>query len=121
MASALDLAGADKPEFIEFDSFIDIATGKASKSNYHEIYGCYTDAQRMIRKDGYKLIVYPKIEVTRLFNLKEDPLEINDISYNDKYMTIKKSLFNDLILLQEQMQDTVDIKNTFPTLVSNNR
>ena len=75
MATSLDIAGIKKPKYIEFNSFLDIAKGETSKSKYDAIYGAYLDVQRMIRKDGYKLMVYPKIKKILLFDLKNDPEE----------------------------------------------
>ncbi len=117
MASALELAGAEKPGYVEFNSLIDLAKNKTLKGKYNAIYGCYTDAQRMIRKDGYKLIVYPKAETTLLYDMKNDPLELNDLNGEEQYSDIKKSLFNDLLNLQTDMEDTTDLKSVFPNMV----
>lgn len=117
MASALDLAGVEKPEFVEFNSLIDLAKINAEKGNYGAIYGCYTDAQRMIRKEGYKLIVYPNAEATLLFDMVNDPLELTNLSEQEKHSELKQTLFNDLLELQVQMEDTTDIKSVFPELV----
>ena len=46
----------------------------------------------MIRKDGFKLIVYPKIKKILLFDLKNDPFEMNDISQKMNTKMVK-SLF----------------------------
>lgn len=113
MASALELAGVDKPNYIEFNSLIDLARDIDHKGKYNGIYGCYTDAQRMIRKDGYKLIAYPKAEVLLLFDLNKDPLEMNNLSNNLDYESLKVSLFNDLLNLQQTMEDTTDLKRIY--------
>jgi arylsulfatase A-like enzyme len=117
MASSIELAGIEKPEFVEFNSLIDIAKGERKDSYYDAIYGCYTNAQRMIRKDGFKLIVYPKAEVIRLFDLENDPLEMHDLNGDEAFAEIKQNLFNDLLNLQEQMVDSVDLKESFPNMV----
>lgn len=116
MASSLKLADVEKPEYVEFNSLINIAKG-ISKGNYDAIYGCYTNAQRMIRKDDFKLIVYPKAEVTLLFDMKNDSLEMNDLSNEKQYSNLKKTLFNDLLALQNSMGDTTDLKIVFPNLI----
>ena len=117
MASSLELAGIQKPEFVEFNSLIGIAKGERDDSYYDAIYGCYTNAQRMIRKDGFKLIVYPKAEVIRLFDLENDPLEMHDLNGEEAFAEIKQNLFNDLLNMQEQMVDSVDLKESFPNMV----
>jgi arylsulfatase A-like enzyme len=113
MATSLDIASIEKPKYIEFNSFLDIAKGKKSKSNYDAIYGAYLDVQRMIRKDGYKLMVYPKINKILLFNLKNDPEEMNDISKLPENKEKVKSLFNQLLQLQKEMDDPLDISEIF--------
>ena len=117
MASSLELAGVSKPGYIEFNSFMDIATGKASDSHYKSIYGCYEDAQRMIRKDGFKLIAYPQPGVVRLFDLRNDPMEKNDLHGKKEYGELQQNMFNDLLNLQAAMNDTVSLKEAFPNLV----
>jgi choline-sulfatase len=36
--------------------------------------------QRAYIRDNWKLIVYPQAKVTRLFDLKNDPLELKDLA-----------------------------------------
>ena len=117
MASTIDLAGIQKPKFVEFNSFIDIATGKRESTHYDAIYGCYTNAQRMIRKDGFKLIVYPKAEATLLFDMENDPLEMTDLNGKKEHGERLQTMFNDLLNLQQEMNDSVDLKPAFPNLV----
>lgn len=116
MASALELAGVVKPDFVEFNSLVNLAKNRSASGNYDAIYGCYTDAQRMIRKDGYKLIVYPKAEATLLFDLDNDPLEITNLTEDAAYEDLKKSMFRELLALQTTMGDTTDIQSVFPNL-----
>ncbi|GIZ09640.1 sulfatase-like hydrolase/transferase [Flavobacterium sp. UMI-01] len=116
MATALDLAGAPKPKYVEFHSLMDLAKGKTTKSNYKGIYGAYLDLQRMIRKDGYKLIVFPKIQKVLLFDLNKDPEEMQDIAGLSANKIKVKALFKDLQQLQKEMGDPLDISNIFQTL-----
>ena len=117
MASAIDLAGIKKPKYVEFNSFIDIATGKRKYSHYDAIYGCYTNAQRMIRKDGFKLIVYPKVETALLFDIENDPLEMINLNGEKEHGERLQTMFNDLLNLQQAMNDSVNLKPAFPNLV----
>ena len=115
MATSLELAKIDQPDEIEFNSLLELARGiNKDKIKKEGIYGAYIDFQRMIRKDGFKLIVYPKIKKTILFDLKNDPLEMNDLSSNKIYSKKKKDLFNDLQLLQKKFSDPLDLSNLRP-------
>ena len=114
MATALEIAGVQKPEYVEFNSFMDLAKGNQSQSNYNAIYGTYEqESQRMIRKNNYKLIVYPKSQKLLLFDLKNDPLELNDISSHPKNSNKLKTLLKDLIKLQEDMGDQLDLNSIY--------
>ncbi len=116
MATSLELAGVEKPDYVEFNSFLDLIQTDSETSHYASIYGCYTNAQRMIRKGAYKLIVYPEAETTLLFNLHDDPLEMNNLSGTAGTMDIEKALFKELSSLQFVMNDTVDIISVYPEL-----
>lgn len=79
MPTTLELAQAEKPEQVEFQSLLPTLNGK--KSQLHDaIYGAYMMTQRMVTQDGYKLIVYPKIGKKLLYDLKKDPLETTDLA-----------------------------------------
>jgi arylsulfatase A-like enzyme len=109
MATALDIADVPKPMYVEFNSFLNLAEGKTTQSNYKEIYGAYLNVQRMIRKDGYKLMIYPEIKKVLLFDLNKDPEEMNDLAADKKYASKIKTLFKDLIKLQQEMEDPLDL------------
>jgi arylsulfatase A-like enzyme len=116
MATALQLAGVQKPDHVEFNSFMDLIQSGSETSHYSSIYGCYTNAQRMIRKGNYKLIAYPEANATLLFDLDEDPLEINNLSNKEEFQDIEKSLFSELLVLQYVMDDTVNLELFYPDL-----
>ena len=110
MATSLELGNVTPPPSIEFKSFLSLAKGKEDMANYpNGIYGAYMDSQRMIRKDGFKLMVYPKIKKILLFDLKNDPLEQHDISDQNHYKGKVKNLFENLKLLQEKHNDSLDL------------
>ena len=113
MATSLELAGIVKPDYVEFNSFLDQAKTENTESSYSQIYGAYIDLQRMIRKDGYKLIVYPTIKKVLLFDLINDPEEIHNIAELEKHQLKVETLFDDLVQLQNQMGDTLNLRNIF--------
>lgn len=107
MATVLELAGVQKPEYIEFNSFMDLIKDTQKDNKYNSIYGAYKTAQRMIRKDNFKLIVYPGGKVMLLFDLKNDPNELKDLSDDPEHRSKIKSLFNELIVKQKKMGDSL--------------
>ncbi len=60
------------------------------------LFAPYRDVQRMVRDERWKLIWYPKIDRFQLFDLKNDPWEINDLSADpaqaEQVATMKQKL-----------------------------
>jgi len=111
MATSLELAGIQKPNYVFFNSILDLVDGSRTKSHYDAIYNGYIDLQRMIRKDGFKLIVYPKIGKILLFDMEKDPEEMNDLVELSEYQQQVDELFAELLLLQDEMKDHLDISH----------
>ncbi|MGQ1784575.1 sulfatase-like hydrolase/transferase [Saccharicrinis sp. GN24d3] len=116
MPSSLELAGVEKPACVEFSSLMDLARQKNNESAYQAIYGCYKNLQRMIKKDGYKLIAYPKANKLLLFDLENDPLEMENLAEKEEYQTKVKELFLELVELQKSMSDSLDLEEVFTAL-----
>jgi len=116
MATTLELAGVKTPDYVEFKSLMPMIRGERSR-NYDEVYGAYTrDLQRMIIAEGHKLILYPKVPVARLYNLKDDPQEMNDLAGKPGSKPLMKRLFARFLKLQQSMGDPLDVKAAFPEL-----
>ncbi|WP_010135338.1 sulfatase-like hydrolase/transferase [Ochrovirga pacifica] len=116
MATTLELGGIVKPNYVDFNSFLDIAKGTKTESFYPEIYGAYLNVQRAIRKNGYKLIVYPEVPKVLLFDLKNDPEEMHNLSGQEEQKQRVKSLYQDLLQLQKDMNDPLDISKLYTQL-----
>jgi choline-sulfatase len=105
MATAIEVAGAEKPAHVEFKSLMPLIKGE-KKVQYDRIYGRYLNTQRMILKDDWKLIFYPKAaKKMRLFNIKNDPAEMNDLIDNPEYATKIKELKSEFAELKKEMGD----------------
>ena len=74
-----EFAGAKLPEGIEGKSLCPIIEGKSSKVR-DVLYTAYRDCQRAIRDDRWKLIRYPLVDRTQLFDLSTDPHELNNLT-----------------------------------------
>lgn len=106
MATSLELAGVPKPSYVNFNSFLPLARGTQTQSNYPAIYGAYEkNSQRMIRKDGFKLIVYPRAEKKLLFDMNKDPQEMHDLADLPEYAEKVAELSAALQQLQQDMGD----------------
>jgi arylsulfatase A-like enzyme len=113
MATSLELAGVQKPDYVQFNSFMDIIGGEKQESHYNGVYGAYMEVQRMIRKDGFKLLIYPKIDKVLLFDMEKDPNEMNNLADDLEYKDKIKSLFSDLLELQKTMDDELDLSGLY--------
>jgi arylsulfatase A-like enzyme len=111
MPSSLELAGVDKPRHVRFKSLMPLINSR-TKSSYDAIYGGYIDLQRMVSADGYKMIYYPTINKTLLYNLKDDPLEMKNIADDPANAGVIKKLRARLKMLQKEVGDTLDLDNT---------
>lgn len=109
MATSLEIAGVGIPSFVEFKSLLGLVNATEKSSYPNGIYGAYLNKQRMIRKDDFKLIVYPDAKRMLLYDLKNDPYEMKDLNGLDDYKEKQQSLLLDLIEMQRQLDDTLDI------------
>ena len=118
--TTLDLANISIPNHIDFKSFYNLITNKDNNKTHDAIYGTfgccnenYFDFQRMIRKDGYKLMLFPKNKRIELYNLNQDPYEINNLANISKYKLKVKDLYKELTILQKEMGDTLNLDMYF--------
>lgn len=93
--SVCELAEIPIPETVQGKSIVPVLKG-TSDAIYPEIYGYYYDYQQMVRTDRWKLIRYPQINRVQLFDLRNDPDELHDLSghpeHEDLRMTLQRKL-----------------------------
>ena len=116
MPTVLELAGAAKPDHLEFNSLLPFIRGSRRESCYDAIYGCYMDRQRMVRQTGYKLILYPYASKMLLFDMDNDPEEMVNLASEDAYGGKLSQLFQKFLELQVQMDDTLDMRGFYPEM-----
>jgi arylsulfatase A-like enzyme len=74
-----DLVGATVPAGIDGVSFRPVIAGKVPEIR-RELFLSYLHVQRAIRNQRWKLIRYPQVDVTQLFDLQSDPDEMHDLA-----------------------------------------
>ena len=112
----LELAGLPVPEDIHGESFLPLLKGKKPanwrKSLYYHFYE-YPAVHMVkrhygVRTDRYKLIhYYNDIDSWELFDLHEDPQELNNLYGKPEYKKITKKLIKELERLQKQYDDPI--------------
>jgi len=115
MPTTLELAGVEKPDHVEFKSLLPIVSDQSTEP-YEAIYGAYLQVQRMVAYGDHKLILYPQIAKARLYNIKDDPQEMNDLADEPKSKAIVKNLFARLLDLQKETGDKLDLNAVYPEL-----
>ncbi|MCP4191937.1 MAG: sulfatase-like hydrolase/transferase [Planctomycetaceae bacterium] len=118
MPTTLELAGIEKPEHVQFDTLMPIIRGEERTSGYDAMYGAYLRLQRMVTMDDYKLILYPKAKVVRLFDLRTDPHEMDDLASDPRQLDRMKRMFARFLELQKETGDQLNIESVFPQLGS---
>jgi arylsulfatase A-like enzyme len=103
----MDYMQVQKPSSVEGRSLLPVIQDPSRKVR-SSIYNVYGHWSRSIKtEDGFKLIVYnvDGTATTQLFDLKNDPLEIKDLSMEPAY---KEKIVQMRNLLKQQMTATFD-------------
>ena len=87
------------PKSCEGKNLLPIIKGEA-RGVRDVVFGAYKDCQRMAGAERWKIIWYPKINRFQLFDLQNDPHEINDL-YN-KAEHAEKLTEMKMVLAREQ-------------------
>lgn len=77
--SLSDICGLPAPSGVDGKDFVPVLIGKEREVR-SSLYTVYRNTARAVRTDEWKLIRYPQRNFTQLFNLKQDPLEINNLA-----------------------------------------
>jgi len=99
-----ELAKVPPPEGSEGLSLAPLLDGRKSFVR-ESIFTAYADVQRALRDDRWKLIVYPKVQKTQLFDLLEDPDERRDLADDPAQADNRKRLTRLLTEQQEKADD----------------
>jgi len=101
-----ELTGNPFPKSVEGKSLVPVIKGEEDKLR-DSIFCAYKNLQRSVRKEGYKLIEYfiGEARKTQLFNINEDPWEINDLAADPKYSEVVDSLQKELVKWQRDLDD----------------
>jgi arylsulfatase A-like enzyme len=99
-----DFSGAKIPAGVEGRSLVPILAGRQARVRDH-LYTAYRDVQRAIRDDRWKLIRYPRVDRTQLFDLASDPLELSNLADQPRHAAKVAEL---TALLQSEMTRHAD-------------
>ncbi|QDU87910.1 Choline-sulfatase [Pirellulimonas nuda] len=118
LPTLLDLAGVATDPSVQAESFAAaLSTDQATRDAFagHEVvYGAYSPSpsnhiQRSVKMvdgaEAWKVIHYPQINRTQLFNLTSDPDETDDLSHDPQYTAVLNELAETMDEQQAQWND----------------
>jgi arylsulfatase A-like enzyme len=108
-----DLAHVRVPKAAEGRSLLPALKGRKFKGRA-VMFNVYKDVQRSIRDDRWKLIQYPQINRTQLFDLKNDPHELNDLAPDINCASKVVELMKQMRAAQAEWGDTCPLTSTNP-------
>ncbi len=108
-----DLIGAKLPEGIDGTSFRPVLDGRATTAR-SELLLAYLGKQRAIRDARWKLIRYPAVDVTQLFDLHSDPDEIRNLADDPAQRDRVADLLRRLARLQKHYGDDLALTASNP-------
>jgi arylsulfatase A-like enzyme len=93
MPTLLGLAGIEVPEHLDGRSMM----VEETREHIYGEFGEEQHASRMIRDERYKLIWYPCGNHAQLFDLVDDPFEMNDLAGNPDHAEVLAGLKDELL------------------------
>ena len=108
--STCELAGLETPGTVESRSIAPLINGTGT-GGYESVFGGYRVVQRMVRTDRHKLIRYPMIGRTQLFDMREDPYEMRDLSGDPAQAATVAEMNAELASWQRETGDALDLEN----------
>jgi arylsulfatase A-like enzyme len=80
----------------------------------------YRDVQRAIRDDRWKLIRYPKVDVTQLFDLSADPFETRNLATDPAHMETVRQMSSRLAAELQRADDkaALSVSHSEPAAIS---
>ncbi len=103
-----ELTGIETPDSVEGESLKGVIQGDEEKVR-DTLFFAYTDLHRAVKDDQYKLIEYVvdgEHNMTQLFDLENDPWELNNLAKNEKYAAKLEELRSILREYRAEWDDT---------------
>lgn len=108
-----ELADIEIPKSVQSRSLASLISGK-TESVYDEVFSCFTDTQRMIRDQRWKLIWYPQLKRYQLFDVVADPNELYDKSTETQHAARIESMARKLEAWLTQNGDPILARRSAP-------
>lgn len=116
------LCSLPAPADIDGVNLAEIISGKTNEMR-QSLFTAYRHTIRAVRNKEWKLIRYPELDHAQLFNLINDPLELNNLAIHTEYVEKLAEMMELLTGWQRVVNDTVPLtaKNLKPMDYDHNR
>jgi arylsulfatase A-like enzyme len=104
------LCNLPKPEGVDGKDITPVILGK-SDGVRSSMFNVYRNTVRSVRDKEWKLIRYPERDYTQLFNLKRDPLELNNVADEPTNQPKVDEMMKLLAAWQKEAGDTAVLKS----------
>ena len=108
-----ELAGATVPASVDGKSLVPVLSGKTTQLR-DNLFTAYKDVQRAVRTDRWKVIRYPQVDQTQLFDLQADPHELNNLAAKPAQAGRVKEMLALLASAQKDCGDTCPLTIAAP-------
>jgi arylsulfatase A-like enzyme len=108
-----ELTATPIPQGLDGKSLVPVITGK-SPGVRDCCFTAYRDVQRAVRDERWKLIRYPQIDKTQLFDLQADPHEMIDLAAKPEHAAKIKELTARMEQSQRQYGDACPLTAATP-------
>lgn len=102
--TTVELVGGKNAAGLDGKSLGPILRGK-QQTVRDTLFLAYKDEQRAVRQGDWKLLRYPKVNFTQLFNLREDPDELKNLADNPAHAAKVKELREVMVQQQKVYHD----------------
>ena len=103
-----NLCHLQAPKGIDGKDLTQVIKGDSSGVR-NALYTAYRNTARAVRTKEWKIIYYPQRNYTQLFNLKMDPLELNNLAMIPEYQSRKEEMMAQLRAFHTATDDTASL------------
>jgi arylsulfatase A-like enzyme len=110
----LEIAGLAVPAEMEGRSLERVLSGEEGRVRT-SLFTAYETYQRAVRDERWKLIRYPQLHYSQLFDLRHDPYELNNLAEDPGHRDKTEHMLNLLLNWQKEVGDVLPLSATEKT------